>query len=68
MLMAISIYGNNQLYPIAHAIVDGKTNLKCAIEEPIHLVFVYVWIEHVGNVIRVLFPTTFYALCTWHIE
>ncbi|XP_038896223.1 uncharacterized protein LOC120084500 [Benincasa hispida] len=49
MLVAVSMDGNNQLYPLAYAIIDNETdrswkwfmsNLKCSIGEPDNLVSV----------------------------
>ncbi|XP_038896520.1 uncharacterized protein LOC120084770 [Benincasa hispida] len=77
MLVGVSMDGNNQVYPLAYAIVDNETdrawkwfmsNLKCAIEESPNLVFVSDRAVSIGNAIRVVFPTTFHGLCTYHLE
>ncbi|XP_038888768.1 uncharacterized protein LOC120078560 [Benincasa hispida] len=77
MLVVVSMDGNNQLYPLAYAIVDNETdqswkwfmsNLKCSIGEPDNLVFVSDRIVSIDNAIRAFFSTTFHGLCTWHIE
>ncbi|XP_038874954.1 uncharacterized protein LOC120067467 [Benincasa hispida] len=77
MLVAISMDGNNQLYPLVYAIVDNETdrswkwfmsNLKCSIGEPDNLVFVSNWMVSISNAIRAFFPTTFHGLCTCYIK
>ncbi|XP_038904494.1 protein FAR-RED ELONGATED HYPOCOTYL 3-like [Benincasa hispida] len=77
MLVAVSMDGNNQLYPLAYVMVDNETdrswkwfmlNLKCSIGEPDNLVFVSDRMVSISNVIRAFFPTSFHGLCTWHIE
>ncbi|XP_038904533.1 uncharacterized protein LOC120090912 [Benincasa hispida] len=77
MLVGISMDSNNQVYPLAYAIVNNETdrawkwfmsNLKCAIGEPPNLVFVSDRAVSIGNVIRAVFPTAFHELCTYHLE
>ncbi|XP_038891670.1 uncharacterized protein LOC120081063 [Benincasa hispida] len=77
MLVGVSMDDNNQVYPLAYAIVDNEIdqawkwfmlNLKCAIGEPSNLVFVSDRAVSIGNVIRVVFPTAFHELCTYHLE
>ncbi|XP_038882314.1 uncharacterized protein LOC120073555 [Benincasa hispida] len=61
MLVSVSMDDNNQVYPLAYAIVDNETdrvwkwfmsNLKCAIKEPPNLVFVS---DRVNNTIVGMF-------------
>ncbi|XP_038902318.1 uncharacterized protein LOC120088954 [Benincasa hispida] len=77
MLVGVSMDGNNQVYPLAYAIVDNEidrawkwfiSNLKCAIREPSNLVFVSDGTVSIGNAIRAVFPTAFHGLCTYHLE
>ncbi|XP_038902409.1 uncharacterized protein LOC120089049 [Benincasa hispida] len=77
MLVGVSMDGNNQVYPLAYAIMDNEidrawkwfmSNLKCAIGEPSNLVFVSDRAVSIGNAIRVVFPTTFHGLCTYHLK
>ncbi|XP_038889322.1 uncharacterized protein LOC120079232 [Benincasa hispida] len=76
-LFGVSMDGNNQVYPLAYAIVDNETgrawkwfmsNMKCAIGEPSNLVFVSDRAVSIGNAIRAVFPTAFHGLCTYHLE
>ncbi|XP_038888366.1 uncharacterized protein LOC120078210 [Benincasa hispida] len=68
ILVGVSMDGNNQVYPLAYAIVDNETdrawkwfmsNLKCVIGEPPKLVFVSDRAVSIGNAIRVVFPQHF---------
>ncbi|XP_038898442.1 uncharacterized protein LOC120086080 [Benincasa hispida] len=77
MLVGVSMDGKNQVYPLAYAIVDNKTdrawkwfmsNLKCAIGEPPNLVFVFDRAVSIGNTIHAVFPIAFHGLCTYHLE
>ncbi|XP_038902336.1 uncharacterized protein LOC120088970 [Benincasa hispida] len=77
MLVGVSMDNNNQVYPLAYAIVDNETdrawkwfmsNLKYTIGEPLNLVFVSDRLVSIGNAIRAIFLTTFHGLCTYHLE
>ncbi|XP_038895847.1 uncharacterized protein LOC120084017 [Benincasa hispida] len=77
MLVGVSMDGNNQVYPLAYAIVDNETdraskwfmsNLKCAIGVHPNLLFVSDRAVSIGNAIRAVFSTTFHGLCTYHLK
>lgn len=77
LLVETSMDDNNQLLRISYAIVDEETdrswkqlmmNLKVVIGEHPNLVFVFDRHSIITNEVDAVFPTSFHALCTYHLE
>ncbi|XP_038892626.1 uncharacterized protein LOC120081651 [Benincasa hispida] len=77
IIVGVAIDGNNQLYPLAYAIVDSEndralkwfmTNLKAAIGECPNLVFISDRGQSIANVIDIVFLNSYHELCTFHLK
>ncbi|XP_038875106.1 uncharacterized protein LOC120071190 [Benincasa hispida] len=76
MLVGVAIDNNNQLYPLAYAIVDNENdralmwftmNLKTVIGECLNLLFVSDRGQNIANV-NVVFPNYYHKICTYYLK